>query len=59
MSPDVTGWPLFWEAIRGATPALAPGAMVQLGLIGLAFTIRHPALRGPLTEGVASEPRAS
>lgn len=47
MSPDVTGWPLFWEAIRGATPALAPGAMVQLGLIGLAFTIRHPALRRP------------
>ena len=47
MSPEVTGWPLFWEAIRGATPALAPGAMVQLGLIGLAFTIRHPALRHP------------
>lgn len=45
MSPEVTGWPLFWEAIRGATPSLAPGAMVQLALIGLAFTIRHPALR--------------
>ena len=45
MSPEVVGWPLFWEAVRGATPALAPGAMVQLGLIGLAFTIRHPALR--------------
>jgi hypothetical protein len=59
MSPDVTGWPMFWEAIRGATPALAPGAMVQLGLIGLAFTIRHPALRGPLTEGASSEPRIS
>ena len=46
MSPEVTGWPLFWEAIRGATPALAPGAMVQLGLIGLALTFRHPALGG-------------
>lgn len=45
MSPEVTGWPLFWEAARGATPALAPGAMVQLALIGLAFTYRHPALR--------------
>ena len=50
MSPEVTGWPLFWEAIRGATPALAPGAMVQLGLIGLAFTIRHPSLRGRATD---------
>jgi hypothetical protein len=47
MAPDVVGWPLFWEAIRGATPALAPGAMVQLGLIGLAFTLNHPALRRP------------
>lgn len=45
MSPEAGGWPLFWEAVRGATPALAPGAMVQLGLIGLAFTLNHPALR--------------
>lgn len=44
MSPDVLGWALFREAIFGATPALAPGVMVQLGLLGLAFTIRHPAL---------------
>lgn len=44
MSPDVVGWALFREAIFGATPALAPGVMVQLGLLGLAFTIRHPAL---------------
>jgi hypothetical protein len=44
MSPEVLGWALFREAIFGATPALAPGVMVQLGLLGLAFTIRHPAL---------------
>ena len=44
MSPDVLGWALFREAIFGATPALAPGVMVQLGLLGLAYTIRHPAL---------------
>ena len=36
---------LFWEAIRGATPALAPGAMAQLGLLGLVYSYRHPALR--------------
>jgi hypothetical protein len=39
------GWKLFWEAIRGATPALAPGAMAQLGLLGLVYSYRHPALR--------------
>jgi hypothetical protein len=39
------GLRLFWEAIRGATPALAPGALSQLGLLGLAYTYRHPALR--------------
>ena len=41
----LSGWPLFWEAIRGATPALAPGALAQLGLLGLVYSYRHPALR--------------
>ena len=39
------GLALFWEALRGATPSLAPGAMTQLGLLGLAFAHHHPALR--------------
>jgi hypothetical protein len=44
-NPSLTGWTLFWEAIRGkAPPALAPGLMIQLGLIGLAYSYRHPAL---------------
>lgn len=38
------GLALVWEALRGATPALAPGAMAQLGLLGLAYTFRHPSL---------------
>jgi hypothetical protein len=38
------GFELFWEAIKGATPTLAPGTMIQLGLIGLVYTYRHPAL---------------
>lgn len=42
--PELTGWPLFREAMTGATPALAPGAMVQLGLLGLLYAFRHPAL---------------
>lgn len=45
--PSLSGFALFWETIRGATPALAPGAMMQLGLLGLAFTFRHPALHHP------------
>jgi hypothetical protein len=27
-----------------APPALAPGVMVQLGLLGLVYTYKHPAL---------------
>lgn len=42
--PELGGWPLIWEALRGATPALAPGALAQLGLLGLAWSYRHPAL---------------
>ncbi len=44
MYPSRAGLELFWESIRGATPALAPGTMVGLGLLGLASTFRHPAL---------------
>jgi hypothetical protein len=36
--------PLLWKVMSGAAPALAPGAMVQLGLLGLIYTFRHPAL---------------
>jgi hypothetical protein len=43
--PELTGMKLIWEALRGATPALAPGAMVQLGLLGLVYAYRHPADR--------------
>jgi hypothetical protein len=35
--PGLAGWELFWAALRGATPSLAPGAMTQLGLIGLVY----------------------
>ncbi|MGE0552772.1 MAG: hypothetical protein AB7R55_05025 [Gemmatimonadales bacterium] len=39
MDPDLGGWTLFAEAMTGATPALAPGAMTLLGLIGLVSEI--------------------
>lgn len=47
MYPDLAGWSLFRDSMMGATPALAPGAMVQIGLVGLAWTFRHPALTKP------------
>jgi hypothetical protein len=45
ISPDQETWTLFWKVMRAkAPPALAPGAMAQLGLLGLIFAYRHPAL---------------
>ena len=45
-NPTLNGWQLFWAAMRSkAPPALAPGVMIQLGVIGLAFAYRHPALK--------------
>ena len=45
MDAGLAGGALLWEAVRGATPLLAPGALLQLGLVGLLFAYRHPALR--------------
>ncbi len=42
MYPDMAGFELVREALTGATPALAPGAMILLGLMGLTYTLRHP-----------------
>jgi hypothetical protein len=47
MYPTMKGKELFWNSITGATPALAPGTMALLGLLGLACTYRHPLLRSP------------
>jgi len=44
MDSNLRGWDLFWESLSGATPALAPGMMAQLGLLGLVYTSRHPSL---------------
>ena len=53
MSPGLAGLALFKAAMMGATPTLAPGSMVQLGLIGLAWTFRHPVLS---TDAVSFQP---
>ena len=44
MYPDLQGFELFRESVTGATPTLAPGTMLGLGLLGLLYTYRHPAL---------------
>jgi len=45
LNPEGSGWELFWESLKGATPSLAPGTMTLLGALGLAYTYRHPARR--------------
>ena len=41
LDPEIGGWELFWESLKGATPSLAPGTMTLLGALGLAYTYRH------------------
>lgn len=48
VDPSLEGAGLLLKALQAkAPPALAPGVMVQLGLLGLAFTYCHPALHAP------------
>jgi hypothetical protein len=43
IDPTAGWWPLLRKAARSqAPPLLAPGTMVQLGLIGFIYTFRHP-----------------
>ena len=44
VDPALAGFALFKKVMTSkAPPALAPGVMVQLGLLGLVYTWRHPA----------------
>jgi hypothetical protein len=46
IDPTLQGWALVVKVMRAkAPPALAPGVMVQLGLLGLLYTYGHPSLR--------------
>ncbi len=58
MDPQLAGSKLLWQTLQAKTPpALAPGVMAQLGLIGLAYAFRHPAMArgGSLLEENANE----
>ena len=50
MYPTMSGLELLSKALGGAMPALAPGALVQLGLIGFLYTYQHPALSRKQTQ---------
>ena len=50
MHPTLSGLELLFKALGGAMPALAPGALVQLGLIGFLYTYQHPVLSREQTQ---------
>jgi len=46
VNPALQGAELYWAAMQSvAPPALAPGVMIQMGLLGLLWMYRHPARR--------------
>ena len=46
LNPKERGWTFVRKTVAGATPVLAPGSMVLLGLVGLAHAYRHPSADG-------------
>ncbi len=42
--PDFAGMEFWVDVIRGEAPTLAPGTLLQFGLLGLLYAYRHPAL---------------
>jgi hypothetical protein len=56
-NPDAGGIELFKKVMKAkAPPALAPGAMLQLGLLGLVYTHRHPALASRAIDSPTGNP---
>lgn len=45
IAPDRPAAEIASAALRGGVPTLAPGAMIQLGLLGLLACVGHPAAR--------------
>ena len=51
LNPTLGRWDLTKKVMRAkAPPVLAPGLMMQLGLLGLAYTYRDPKLAGSATD---------
>lgn len=45
--PNAAVGDVFWEALAGANPLLAPGILAFMALLALAATYYHPALQPP------------
>ncbi len=45
--PALLGLDLWLAVVRGEAPALAPGTLVQFGLLGLLYAYKHPTLDPP------------
>jgi hypothetical protein len=45
MYPNIERMELLRKTVAGAIPFLAPGSMIQIGLLGFAYTFRHPAIK--------------
>lgn len=45
--PNLAASAMFWEAVRGAAPMLAPGILVLVAALAIAATYEHPALNQP------------
>jgi len=58
LRPSIAGVELVRETLMGAMPALAPGAMAQLGLLGLLASYRHPSLAPRALDSGASRRRS-
>ncbi len=50
LEPDLVGIQFWTEVIRGDMPTLAPGTLIQFGLLGLLYAYRHPG-RKPASGG--------
>jgi len=47
IDPSMPRWNLFKKSLQAQSPpALAPGVMIQLSLVGFAAVYRHPAIEG-------------
>jgi hypothetical protein len=44
LNPNSTGMTFWLEVVRGDMPTLAPGTLIQFGLLGLLYGYRHPLL---------------
>lgn len=44
LNPGTGGLDFWWEVVRGDMPLLAPGTLIQFGLLGLLYAYKHPAL---------------